>query len=406
MKFLSLGLSILLFTTGCDLFVSFQDKISQGIQAIDATTGKMTGTALQIKDEIEKLGEELPQKVKDIVQNDLHDLTQSAINSTSNQFKCNIDFVRTRLKDGLINMKRKLTLKLKGHEKDTLSLIPAPPTICDCDPLIIDQDRVVRKITFSGFNIPGKLHMSGVKSDGSIIDMSQSLAYPNEYNITFPVDQNLLNSFERLRLSYPGMLNREILILPKRPVLCKQNTINPLPNPAGLSFTADRKYGPGDADFAGHGPQVTIDGTLKISLDRKSVICRVDFDAQETEDNHSNVGYFKEFPIYTADDDKTISEIISPKEFHISFVDDNHDENLIGPNGFVTSMLVRGDHDGDDIPTYTGATMNFGQLKLIVAECCNGCVSQGELDQIIADNSLKYSDFKKLDSLSKVVLSK
>jgi|GEM_PF-5485740 len=372
---------------------------------VDATTNKLTGTASQMQGEIDKLSKEIPDDVKKLIDNDLNDVIQTSIDATSNNFKCDVEFVRTRLTKSLGNLKVAILSHLKKNKDKKMEAIAISPMICNCMPLVIDQDKPrINKIIFSGYDFPKSgMKIYAKRDNGDSVDLSRHLAQPTQFNITFAADMDTLQYYDRLSLQYPGLEgNREILILPKQPIPCNQEARNITATPAGYSFVAQNHPCCSDNEFKGHGPVINFTGDLRISDDKKSILCKIHFSAAETQKDNSTVYHDAEFSIYKSDPKTQIAEILTPTHFEYNYTDDNEEDDQFGANGFVSMAVIRGDHQGDDIGTYTGATINFSNMRVTLIDCCNGCVNKAELDSFIANNNLKYADFVKLDSISRL----
>lgn len=401
---------ITLFFLGCDgIFHRLDDDLNRAALDVDATTNKLTGTADQMREEVNKLSKEIPDDVKNLINNDLNDVIQTSIDATSNEFKCDVGFVQTRLTQNLKNLKNRILSNLKKNKDKKMNYIAITPMICNCTSLVIDQDKPpINKVIFSGYNFPRSgMKIYAKRDNGDSLDLSNHLAQPTEFNIAFAVDMDTLKYYDRLSLQYPGLQgNREVLILPKKPLLCVEGAKDITANPAGYSFIAQNHPCCGDYDFAGHGPVINFTGDLRISDDKKSILCKIHFSAAETQKDNSTVYHDNEFTIYKCDPLTQISEILTPKHFEYNYTDDNHEVDQFGPNGFASMAVIKGDHSGDDIGTYTGATVNFSNMRVTLVDCCNGCVNKSERDTFIAKNNLKYTDFIKLNSIKRTKPSK
>lgn len=132
------------------------------------------------------------------------------------------------------------------------------------------------------------------------------------------------------------------------------------PNPITNLCPANKVAG--DADFGGHGPQVTGDVTLRISSDGNRLEAVINFSARETQSDWSEVRGTWTRTLYTAATGMRITAISTATRANISQVlagggrfeptqGCDGDEHTLTPGGPVARIIMVGDTGGGDIST-------------------------------------------------------
>lgn len=123
----------------------------------------------------------------------------------------------------------------------------------------------------------------------------------------------------------------------------------------------------GDAEFAGHGPEITVSAGLEISDDKKSLNVNISMYARElVKDNPTIVkqsGLQSVFTCFTP-----IAKIISAKYCEATYRDTgvSDDHIKMGDHSLVERFVCTGDTHGPDVGVNTGVVVYFNPVKLLI----------------------------------------
>ena len=179
--------ALLLLATGCGL-----------ADALDNLTGQVANTTVKttniLDDAINALNknsadwqqvlkdtrDKLTESVQSTVRTEVSQALDRAVATTSGEFRCDVDFLRTRVREDLIRIKAEFL-----HQ----TLPPLQPSLCEVIPLAVDLNLEPARrnlIEFYGYNFdtqPG-VQLFLENSDGTTADDTVQLAKPTFYHMT------------------------------------------------------------------------------------------------------------------------------------------------------------------------------------------------------------------------------
>jgi hypothetical protein len=138
----------------------------------------------------------------------------------------------------------------------------------------------------------------------------------------------------------------------------------PIPNPTPKFIP--QLTGPGDADFAGHGPRVDVFANIKIENQRE-IWADIEMSAKETLADWTEANDREHVQIYVHD--KPILEILSPTTSEDSYIDftKTDDKLYLGSQELVSYFKCTGDTQGPDAGLNTGVSVYWNPITILEA---------------------------------------
>jgi hypothetical protein len=330
-------------------------------QAIAGLADESADWQIILQDAISSLTDEAHVALR----SDLNMLLQRAPANIGTEFRCDIDFIRKRIRQDLINIKAKL-LNLPVPDKE--------PALCAVVPLAVDAALVpqdVNRVEFYGYDFDTTPVQVLLRNGGTDVDVSGFLDRPTPYHLTLNLGGNgvqLSSASQRFLLKWK---DREIssigIIQPATPV-CATDKEEFQPNSIGYTPPHTR----GDREFDGNGPDVDV--TVSLSHTDNSVSALVTMSAVETESDWTTASGSETFTFnYAPKPGWKISQILSQAESAKQYRDDTHGDDTFAGSGPVANYTFVGDTDGDDVGE-TSVKIDFAQITVELVENKN-CVS-------------------------------
>lgn len=365
--------------------------ISDALNNLTGQVGNSTTKTVNILDDaITALGQNSAdwQKILADTRDKLTDAAQStvrtevsqaldrAVATTSTEFRCDVDFLRTRVREDLISIKAKFL----GQQVPSLQ-----PSLCNVIPSAIDLnlDQSRRNILeFYGYNFDTTppLQLVLENADGSTHDVSQFLAKPTYYHMTVNLGGagvQLDGNSEKFHLRWQDQELSTLSVLQPTTPVCESKSIDPVP--AKISFVPEHTGG--DTNFGGN---IAVDST--IAVDRwfastgVGVSAVINVKLRENGGDHTAASTFQLVNLYTPDPGWDVEQLtIGQKttEFHYTHTDtpSNIDSFDTGGQGPVMHLDFEGLNSGDGgAGSKAKVTITFNPLRMVVTQHGN-CVS-------------------------------
>lgn len=367
------GVMLILTMAGCNL-----DPIVEAIKLLDQTAVRIADESNDWRDELKRgidLAEDLPEEVRSLVKNELSLTLDHAIQATSSEVRCNVQFVRDLIKGDI----QRLIAQLKQQK------IKRPdPTICTISPDQVDiglPPNERQTLTYSGYNFPldpqdGIITVE-LQEGNQTIDISDHLEVLSGFGMVLDMGttgaQLTLDS-KAIRLIWD---ERRISSVPVIQSTCeiKEETFKPKKHTFTPPHTA------GDRDFKGHGPKVTIDFRLLTRNNRVSGL--LSMVAEEEHADGSIAGDGTEIRgidessgldnLYNPEPGWEIIRVVGTRRAEFEYWDDNTEDDVKEfASGPVRRFTVIGNTKGNDVGE-TSVTIVFNQIKVQVSQT-NNCI--------------------------------
>jgi hypothetical protein len=386
------ALSLVFALSGCPL-TNIHNDIAKASADITAESNKINANAANIVETLRAIKDDYPDEIKTIINNDIDRLVKTTVQASSEEMRCDASYIARSTKAGLEN----LVIKIKnlGRPDSLLPLMAYPPTFCTCSPNYVDLNKgdKNRVIDISGYDFDNlnSMRVYATKLDGTKKEVVHKLNKTAEFHTALPINNwKSFEEFDHIEFYYNNINTYSIPIIPATPKVCDERDVPIAATPASYNFHAiaaggDQEFG-GDAD-------IVCSGTLSISPDQRSIVCKLNYFASEV-DGDTRASYDKNFNIYTSPDGTKIKSILSPTSFEYRYRDDDEEDDDFGGNGFVDKMILRGDHHGTDVGPYTGANMVFSVLRATLISEKDGCIPKDQYATVI---NTRKNDFVNKD---------
>ncbi len=375
----------------CGLGKTIEDATTKAVNAIDEAISNLSFESQEWRTVLSDALDKIPDEIKEIIGNDMQNLVSESIAVAGVEVRCNVDFFRTRLRQDLENIKRKI-LKQPLVERDA--------EICQTVPNLIDMnlspnDR--NSITFTGYDLRNPDVKIFLRSGSQMIDHTSKSSTNSNYQLTVNLGGNgvpLNSNSSKIILKYKNNTLSEIPVIQVAPEICDSKAVNTSPKKHTLVPTKTR----GDREFDGNGPRITCSVKLKLSQDKKNLRAEMYMKAKETKSDWSTAEKTETITLYNAPNNWIIEKIsTNPTGNHKTYLDDDHalDTYNIG-EGPVQRMVFTGDLNGDDIGR-TQVEILFRPISLQLRENKDCVVSRFTLATAIKEgkvsNKLKNDVF-------------
>jgi hypothetical protein len=357
------GVSRLWNTTVPDSTVTATNALDDAIDAISNTSSDWQQTLTDLQQKLIDQG-------KATIRDEVAVLASRSIAQAGVEFRCNADFVRDRVIQGLLRIK---SFVLNG------SAPPIEPALCQVVPIAVDRAAVpadVKQLEFYGYDFD---HATGLtvtleRTTGGPVDVTAHIARPTHYAMTLRFGAGgvqLDGRSSRFRLDWNGQTISTIDVIQPQTPVCQSKVVHV--SPGAVTYEPPQK-GSGDADFDGNGPNITT--TVTLHMQPKRLSAELYMKAKETESDWTRAEGTKTFELYKPDPGWRIDAINGDTKFTHSYTDDDHslDNYNFGAGGPITRLVYRGDDDGADAGAGTHVLATFNRIALVLVQDAD-CVS-------------------------------
>ncbi len=332
---------------------------------IDNAINRLENTSDSQQIILEKTKQELIEAGHESVANDVNTVISNAIQDTSGEAKCFVDFIRSKIKDDLKRIKSKITGK-------PITLIPQ---FCTPNPHSINYDFVeqgiLTSLDISGYNLDySEIKVFLLSHDGEERDVSSHLGNPTEYLITLNLSTTgvpINACSDKLRFDLKN--NKSFTI----------NITHPKKNKRILPISRKRlcpeRCG-GDKEFDGNGPKVSAEASLFLKS-KRDLWVKIYLKAIETEHDYTCTEKEWTFPVWEAPKNFEITDFSPSRASKASYTDTNHqlDKPSISGSSLVRKFEIMGDTRGNDTGNCTGddvyINIFFNEVSITYERVCN-----------------------------------
>lgn len=346
---------------------------------------------------LEQLKEDLPKEVQSTIRVEVANLISRSIAQGGVEFRCNVDFIRVRVRQALERIK----IKFVGGNPS-----PVEPGICQVVPIAVERVLVpdrIKQVEFYGYDFDQasdlKVTLEGTNGRQ---DVTSKLNRPTHYAMTLSfgatgvqLDANSL----RFTLEWGGRNISTIAIIQPTTPVCRTRTERIQPNP--VTYMPPHVAG-GDKEFNGHGP--TIISRTSLLVGSGSIRTQVYMLAYESNGNNQYMQDYTKaegsqiFPMYTAPSGWRILRVSPNSSIGHTYRDTNHTTDSFNMgDGIVRRLDYVGDIDGLDSGTNTKVDVTFNRLTIDLVET-GDCVPASEVMTLKEAKLIDDATFLRLKS--------
>ncbi len=373
---------LLVLLAGCDMIKSCQrivpDISTEVIAALDRGITQLGLASADWQDILNEVIRDLPQGVQSTITNEVTNLLNRGIAASGAEVRCNVDFFRNRMQQGL----QRIKAKFLGTD-----LPPLEPQLCSVVPLAIDMSLSANrrnKIEFYGYDFD-MTDIQVIQVVGNReVDVSNKLDQPTHYHMTLNLGGTgvaLNTNSKRLILRWKNQNISTIGVIQPSPDICETKFKNFTPSNLTVLPIHAAKPGKskGDLEFDGHGPTMSCNVTLINRSNR--VDARIVVTASETKSDWTYGKKDQTFTVFNVDPGYVIEKIITPATASQTYTDNDHTLDEFGGGGPVQKFIFNGDGNGKDIGSNTKVTVQFNVIRLQLKES-GDCVSSATLKSL------------------------
>ena len=400
------GVTVALLFTGCDLInkikellgVTIPNTTEQAIAALDRGINELGVASANWQDIMNKVIEELPDEVQSTITNEVSNLLQRGVAAVGAEFRCNVDFLRIRMRQGLQHIKAKLL----GTE-----LPPVEPHLCQLVPSAIDmslEQNRRNKIEFFGYDFDATSVQVLLDNGSGEVDITRHLDRPTHYAMTLNLGSSgvqLNAQSKRIILRWNGRNISTMAVIQPAPDICQSIVRSfSIPNvsvmPAHATMPGKNS---GDKEFSGHGP--TMYCSVALLNEGSRVRAKVYVTASETTSDWTYGKREKYFTIYSTDPGFVIEDIVTPTYASHSYTDNDHAMDVFAGSGPVQKFMFNGDGPGDDIDRNTKVEIQFNPIRVQLKET-GDCVSTATLRSLQMEGAISPTLVNKIEAAPKL----
>lgn len=397
-----LMLLLLLFLHGCgiksckkDITDTAKDITTEVVSVLDRGIAELSVASADWQDILNRVINDLPDEVQSTITNEVTNLLNRGIAATGAEIRCNVDFIRNRMKQAL----QRIKAKFLGAD-----IPPLEPQLCNVVPLAVDmalEPNRRNKIEFYGYDFDMTdiqvIHVTG----SSQVDVSGYLDQPTHYHMTLNLGGSgvpLNNMSKRLILRWNNRNISTIAIIQPSPDICETKFDNFRPSNVTVMPQHATKPGKkrGDREFDGHGPYMYC--SVKLINTGNGINARIYVVASETKSDWTYGKKIQTIPIYNADPGYVIENIVTPNYASFSYTDNDHSLDEFAGSGPVQKFIFNGDGSGKDIEVHTKVTIQFNPIRVQLKES-GDCVSTTTLRSLEKSGIISTKLIRKMETL-------
>jgi len=345
----------------------FYDPVKKAVEEIDEAIFRLDAANADWQTIVTETRDKMTDNAQSTIKNEVNDVLMRGIAASGTEFKCEVDFLRLRVRQDLIRIRAKYTGEPIG---------PKVPDHCTIIPSSVDMARYpqdLNQIEINGwdFSESQKASLTLVTSDGKNINVTDHLHVNSHYKMLINLGANgilLTKTSEKLILQYQHGEKYTIPI--NQAVLPKCKTIEKTIEPLDYVYTPPHTYA--DQDYDGNGPAVTA--SVNIHNRGDSLVAEYYMKAQETKSDWTTAEGYHEEIIYKATPGYKIVYHY-PTYTIYSYTDTDHEDDWFAVgNGAAREFIFIGDTDEDDeAGSTTSVTVKFNKI-LVKEQQISNCI--------------------------------
>jgi len=352
-KFMVLtALLIVISISGC-----IDDSTEKAVKVLDDGIFKLDNANADWQRIMQETRDKLTDSTQSTIRNEVSNALARGVATTGVEFRCDTDFVRTRVRQDLIRIRANLL----GETPP--AVIPA---VCQVVPSQVDLSDPKRLpwIGYSGYDFDTVTRPSLFlkNKNGALTNVSKFLSITHHYQMTLNIGGNgvpLSLDDTALLLKWANLTLSEVPIIgPKCDVMTVRTE--------RTYFYFVPPHTGGNREFGGKGPDVTI--KVKPLNRIKYISASIYMKAFESDGGDTKAEGSTEVVLYRASPGYNIKDIYA-KADDFSYKDFNINPDIFSRgSGLVQKYEIMGDTPGDDAGEDTGVTVYFNPFDVVLSK--------------------------------------
>lgn len=361
-------------------------ELTNAVSAFDNAIASMGNRTGEIQTVLDDLRNNLSEETHSLLLEEISNLMQTNILVSSAEFRCNIEFVRSRIEQELIRIRNSLIRELNNLRiLPPIALMeeyPMEPFISNVVPSAVDigLDPQRRKILdVFGFNFRSlPITVEAVGYDGRR-DISRALAIIGDYRMVLDLTRNgadLDESVYQIVFSWNQIPQCVIPVLSSM-IFGECSTYTAMTQMDTLSIIP--RHTGGDQDFHGNGPWMRFRFNVYVDVDGSSLRADYSIEAHESSSaqNITPAGDFTSaydsgsiLLFQVTEPGERIIRFNSEDNLNFSYYDSDHlnDSFLFTDTDLIRELVFIGDQKGDEAGTLTSVTAYINEIELVIEQ--------------------------------------
>jgi hypothetical protein len=359
---------------GCGIDDAIDDATIRGVNAIDDAIDALERGSADWQSVLQETIDRLTDEGQSTIRTEISNLLQRSVASASATLRCDIDFLRNRVRQALLGIK----VKLLGG-----SVPPSEPVVCDVIPLAVDVSLNANRRTlveFYGYDFDKSITAQHVRGNGSV-EVGSKLSHLSHYHMTLNLGSNgvvLDPASQSLVLRWGEEAISTVAVIQPHTDVCRSETKSVPINK--LTLVGKRIRGRGsDKEFDSNGPSCsTLVTVLRTNTQLK---VQATFIAEETKSDWTGVQKTEKQVVFTAPRGWQVESLDSRSSFRHRYTDtDNSRDYFNLADELVKRLAYIGDTKGDDVGE-TEVEITFNPIRITLVETTD-CVSPAALNKL------------------------
>jgi hypothetical protein len=276
---------------------------------------------------------------------------------------------------------------------------PVPPlkaVVCDASPAAVDMNLPPNNrnnIEVYGYNLDQAwIKLLHVRTS-STTDVSAQFSVTSPFKRVINLGSTgvaLQTDSVKLRMDLGAGALRDIPVIQAWPSIC---TTRDFHTTSASMQVVPTHVGPGDNEFAGHGPCTRADARVYVAANGAELRGALSVDVWECPDDMGKIrsDYTEAIGsaarvLFTANHDERIIEVRGPTAARLEYIDTNTEPDSKADSGLIVRWNMIGDTDGNDVGR-SSVTATFNSVHLVLRKV-EDCVTEEELARLIAQQAL------------------
>jgi hypothetical protein len=377
------GLMAVSLVNGC---ISMPDLASTNLEIRNAVDTLNRGIDVLAKESadwrlvIRDILDELPEEAQGTLRAEVTDLLERGIAATGSEFRCDMDFLRLRVREDLERIRHK---HFGGPEPT-----PRRPYLCMAVPLIVDMNLDAwrrNRLEFYGFDLDTMPISAFVEDkDTNMTNVTRFLNIVTHYHMTLNLGGEavgLNDDHRKILLFWDNSLQSAVSVIPaeyEEECTTQVKFVTPGTRTYTPPHTNIPGYNKGNRDFSGHGPKIDAEVTLKLGANRRGILATISMVAWEwnvsknrpRSDYTAAAGETTEV-IYLAPDGWRIRSYDVLNSARVSYIDSNHRDDIFPAGGMlpVEKWTFVGDTGGSEAGDKTKVQVKLSNFNVVIESC-------------------------------------
>lgn len=353
-KFMVLtALLIVMSISGC-----IDDSAEKAVKVLDDGIFKLNNANADWQRILEETRDKLTDSTQSTIRNEVSNVLARGVATIGVEFKCDTDFVRTRVRQDLIRIRAGLL----GETPPAVipALCHVVPSQVDLS-LKADQRQV---IGYYGYDFDTVMRPSLFlkNKNGALTNVSRFLSITHHYQMTLNTGGNgvpLSLDDTELILKWANLTLSEVPIIGRK---CDVMTVSTKPT----KFYFVPPHTGGNTEFGGQGPDVTI--KVEPVNHAKYITASIYMSAFESKNGDTKAEGSTEVMLYRAPLGYNIMDIYAKADY-FNYKDFNIDPDIFyRGSGLVEKYEIMGDTPYADAGDDTGVTVYFNPFEVVLSE--------------------------------------